>query len=670
MNSKNTLLSAAGLLSFCLLTLGVVEANNASELPWLRIVSEKNYDGESDDLVTAGLGISALINENAPKFLDPLAPTAEELRRSSLFTKGTAGFGITYGPNVDASTGSLLNQELIGGSEIIAYADDGSGGENVSLLLQVPEHFDWQTPCILAVPVAGSASLFRDVATIGYWGLQKQCAVTYTDKGLGNGFHDLETDTVTRFDGIHLPANEAGQDSLFTADMTSDQRHRFLSDYPHRIAFKHAHSRQNPDASWGQDVLRSIQFALFQLNQIRPDEANELDAANTMVMVAGNSNGGGAALYAGESDREGLIDGIVAAQPQVQLQPDERVSVVRGERTMTGTGRSLMDYFTYAILYQPCAAVATPDAPMRQTITQAEQRCQSLKERGLLHAETLSAQGYEALENLQMYGWEPESGLLHASHYAIAPTATAVKYASSHGRFGVEERLCRYSFASVDEHGTPRAVPREELAVIFSTAPGGAPAGSVDIINDANPGGPMKDSLSSSPSSGRQDYNLDGALCLRELIVGDSEDALRVQAGIADVQGSANLGGISTIIVHGRSDARVPVGFTSRPYLALNSLTDPQPNVHLYELTNVEHFGAKLPGYAENFVPIQPYHIEALEIMYDHLRHGTPLPPSQVIRPVPGENSGSGNLQQPGILMQPQAGDIIHTREGHVTIPD
>ena len=138
----------------------------------------------------------------------------------------------------------------------------------------------------------------------------------------------------------------------------------------------------------------------------------------------------------------------------------------------------------------------------------------------------------------------------------------------------------------------------------------------------------------------------------------------------ADVQGSANLGGISTIIVHGRSDARVPVGFTSRPYLALNCLTDPQPNVHLYELTNVEHFGAKLPGYAENFVPIQPYHIEALEIMYDHLRHGTPLPPSQVIRPVPGENSGSGNLQQPGILMQPQAGDIIHTREGHVTIPD
>ena len=216
MNSKNTLLSAAGLLSFCLLTLGVVEANNASELPWLRIVSEKNYDGESDDLVTAGLGISALINENAPKFLDPLAPTVEEFRRSSLLTKGTAGFGTTYGPNVDASTGSLLNQELIGGSEIIAYADDGSGGENVSLLLQVPEHFDWQTPCILAVPVAGSASLFRDVATIGYWGLQKQCAVTYTDKGLGNGFHDLETDTVTRFDGIHLPANEAGQDSLYT----------------------------------------------------------------------------------------------------------------------------------------------------------------------------------------------------------------------------------------------------------------------------------------------------------------------------------------------------------------------------------------------------------------------------------------------------------------------
>ncbi|WP_447042427.1 3-hydroxybutyrate oligomer hydrolase family protein [Vreelandella sp. H-I2] len=670
MKSKNMLSGAAGLLGLCLLTPGVVGAANASELTWLRIVSEKSYDGESNDLVTAGLGINALINESAPQFLDPLAPTAEELRRNSLFTKGTAGFGVTYGPNVDASTGSLVHQELIAGSEIIAYADDGSGDENVSLLLQVPEHFDWHAPCILAVPVAGSASLFRDVATIGYWGLQKNCAVTYTDKGLGNGFHDLESDTVTRFDGVRLPVNEAGLDSLFAADMTSGERHRFLSDYPHRIAFKHAHSRQNPDASWGRDVLRSIQFALFQLNQLRPDEASELGAANTTVMVAGNSNGGGAALYAGESDREGLIDGIVAAQPQVQLQPDERVSVTRGERTREGTGRSLMDYFTYAILYQPCAAIATPDAPMRQAITQAEQRCQSLKERGLLQAETLPEQGREALENLHMYGWEPESDILHASHYAIAPTATAVKYASSHGRFGVEERLCGYSFASVNEQGMPQTVPEEELAVIFATAPGGAPAGSIDIINDENPSGPMKDSLSSSPSSGRQDYNLDGALCLRELTVGDSENALRVQAGIADVQGSADLGGISTLIVHGRSDARVPVGFTSRPYLALNSLTDSQPNVHLYELTNVEHFGAKMPGYAEHFVPIQPYHIEALELMYDHLRHGTSLPPSQVVRLVPGENGEPAGAQRPSILMQPQASDIISTRKGRVTIPD
>ncbi|WP_350359642.1 3-hydroxybutyrate oligomer hydrolase family protein [Vreelandella sp. SM1641] len=437
-----------------------------------------------------------------------------------------------------------------------------------------------------------------------------------------------------------------------------------------QVAFKHAHSRQNPDASWGRDVLRSIQFALFQLNRLRPSETDDLDAANTMVIVAGNSNGGGAALYAGENDREGLIDGIVAAQPQVQLRPDDRVSVVRGERTIEGTGRSLMDYFTYAILYQPCAAIATPNAPMRQAITQAEQRCHSLKERGLLQAETLPAQGLEALEKLQMYGWEPESDMLHASHYAIAPTATAVKYASSHGRFGVEERLCGYSFASVNEQGTPQPVPKNELAVIFATASGGAPVGSIDIVNDENPSGPMKDALSHSPSNGKQDYNLDGALCLRELVVGNSENALRVQAGIAEVQGSADLGGTSTIIVHGRSDARVPVGFTSRPYLALNSLTDHQPNVHFYELTNVEHFGARLPGYAENFVPIQPYHIDALEIMYAHLRHGTPLPPSQVIRPMPGEDGEFDSAHFPPILMEPHPSDTIRASMGRVEIPD
>ncbi len=48
-----------------------------------------------------------------------------------------------------------------------------------------------------ALPVNGSASLFRDVVDFGFWGLRRGCAVVYTDKGRGNRFDMLEQDCVS-----------------------------------------------------------------------------------------------------------------------------------------------------------------------------------------------------------------------------------------------------------------------------------------------------------------------------------------------------------------------------------------------------------------------------------------------------------------------------------------
>ncbi|WP_280953487.1 3-hydroxybutyrate oligomer hydrolase family protein [Phyllobacterium phragmitis] len=649
-----------------------VHANEHDAPDWLRVMSETTFDGVTNDLVTGGFGVSGMIAGPDISYADPFAPTADELRRASIITDGSAGFGKIYGPNVDAASGEpILGDGKLAGTEYLAYADDGSGRQNVSFLLQLPETFDRESPCILAVPVGGSASLYRNIGNIGYWGLQKNCAVVYTDKGLGNGFHDLASDTVTLIDGTRSSADEAGAASHFTADLDVPARQQFLKETPHRIAFKHAHSRQNPDSTWGRDVVRSIEFALYQLNAVAP--AAPLTPDDTLIMVAGNSNGGGAALNAGEEDTEGLIDGIVAAQPQVQLKPDDRVTVARGDNIRKGSGRPLLDYFTYAILYQPCAAAATPDAPWADRVSFAENRCESLIERGLVDSETVAEAAGESLEKLRAYGWEPESDMLHASHYVIAPTATAMKYASSQGRFGVEDRLCGYSIASVDENGKPQAVPEEELAVIFAKAPGGAPTGSIDVVNDRDPEGPTRDYVSRSPSSGRQDFNLDGALCLRGLVTGESENAARVQKGIDEVAGNADLHGTPTIIVHGRADARVPIGFTSRPYLGLNALNDGSGNLRLYELTNVEHFGAGLPGYAKHFVPIDPYHIAALELMYAHLTAGGDLPPSQVVRPEIGtEGAGAGgtNLVLPEIAATPDTADLIDVANGKVTVPD
>jgi hydroxybutyrate-dimer hydrolase len=289
---------------------------------WLQAVQRTVFDGQSDDLATAGFGVAGMTDKApAPGYADRLRPTAAELRRAALFSRGSSGegFGRLYGPNIDPRTGAALPDDgRIAGTEYLAYADDGDGRQNVAMLLQVPASFRREQPCILAVPVNGSSSLYRDIVDFGYWGLRRDCAVVYTDKGLGNGVHDLDTDTVNRLDDTRVSAAEAGREAHFRADLDASKRQEFLKSFPNRIAFKHAHSKQNPEAGWGRDVVRAIQFAFYQLNQAARGANNGpyLTRDNTLVIATGNSNGGGAALYAGEYDKDGWIDGVVAAQPQ------------------------------------------------------------------------------------------------------------------------------------------------------------------------------------------------------------------------------------------------------------------------------------------------------------------------------------------------------------------
>ena len=48
-------------------------------------ISEKVYDGITDDLLTAGLGKTGLLGA-APAYVDPLHPTPAELRRNAIHT--------------------------------------------------------------------------------------------------------------------------------------------------------------------------------------------------------------------------------------------------------------------------------------------------------------------------------------------------------------------------------------------------------------------------------------------------------------------------------------------------------------------------------------------------------------------------------------------------------
>lgn len=49
------------------------------------------------------------------------------------------------------------------------------------MLLQVPAALSTQRRCLVALPVNGSASLYRDVVDFGGWGLRRGCAVVYTE---------------------------------------------------------------------------------------------------------------------------------------------------------------------------------------------------------------------------------------------------------------------------------------------------------------------------------------------------------------------------------------------------------------------------------------------------------------------------------------------------------
>lgn len=120
--------------------------------------------------------------------------------------------------------------------------------------------------------------------------------------------------------------------------------------------------------------------------------------------------------------------------------------MTRGQTVQRGSGRTLLDYFTFANLYQPCPVLAVPDAPFRDAITFAANRCASFREKGLLTADAVEGQARESLERMRDYGWDQEIGILHAFGYYVAPDATATKYVNDHGRFEVRDRLCGYSY--------------------------------------------------------------------------------------------------------------------------------------------------------------------------------------------------------------------------------
>lgn len=666
---------------------------------FLGVVTKNSYDGITDDLLTGGMGKTGLGGPTPPAIAVATAPTAAELRRLAIWNNYRAlvdvapagGYGTLYGPNVDANGTVTSSEGRIAGTEYMAYADDGTGRKNVAMLVQIPAKFDATKPCVVTATSSGSRGVWGAIGTAGEWGLKHNCAVAYTDKGTGTGLHDLASDTVNLQSGLRAGAAGAGTASNFTANLTDAQRTAYLATHPFRVAFKQAHSQQNPEKDWGLDTLNAIRFAFYALNeQFAERNADGLaratfNAGNTLVIASSVSNGGGGALAAAEMDTEGLIDGVAVGEPQIQLVPNAGVTVKRGTQTLVGTGRSLYDYFSLANLYQPCASLSTRAAGSPGgalvPVAIATNRCAALQSRGLLTATTTTAQAEESMDILLAAGWQPESTVLQASHYALAVPPVLLAYANAYGRFSVTDDLCGFSYAPFGADNKPAAFPAAGLAQYFGTANGVPPSGAVTIINETAVGGPTRDAVSVTASTGKQDFNIDGAICLRNLWTGTGANADRVRAGVNEVLHTANLHGKPAIIVHGRNDTLVPVAFTSRPYYGLNKLTEGSASMLTYvEVTNAQHFdafidNAALPGYDSRLVPLHYYFLQAMDRMYARLTQGTALPPSQVVRTTPrggtpGAAPAISTANVPPISNTPAASDLITYSGGTVTIPD
>ena len=673
------------------------------------------------DLLTAGLGKSGIASTAATTltaYVDPANPTLDELRRNAIQSNyrglvdntANGGFGTLYGPNIDLAGGNTLGEGLVPGIEYVGVLDDGSGRKRVTMAIQIPDRFDAANPCIVVGPSSGSRGVYGAIGSASDWGLKKGCAVALTDAGKGMGLYDLGDDTVNRIDGSRATRAAAGTLAHFAANITDTARAAYNALFPNRVALKHAHSQLNPEKDWGNDTLAAVSYALYALNQQYAPTVNNstskgvrFTAANTLVIAGSVSNGGAAVLRAAEQDSAGLIDGVVAGEPSAQPSTTSGYGVQLGGVAVPAYGRPLMDYFTFANLYQPCAALAPAAALTEVSIynylgltlqtTTATNRCTQLAAKGLVGGSSTAEQAADALNKLRAYGWSADSDSMHNAHYALGNAVIiSMMYSNAYGRFSVTDNICGMSAAAVTA-GAPAAMSANAKAASYATGNGTVNGTPATVVYNDSVGGAKAWNLGVSPSSGVADFSLDAALCQRALFTGvdtvtgaaltasttptkAQSDAVR--AGVAEVLLNGNLRGKPAIMLGGRSDALLPVNNSERAYAAYNRVVEGAGTKLRYiEVTNAQHFDTfnAFSGFDTRFVPLHVYFVQAMNAMYANLKSGTALPPSQVVRTVarggtPGAAPAISAANVPAISAAPAAADQIGFAGTSLAVPN
>ncbi|UNK50169.1 D-(-)-3-hydroxybutyrate oligomer hydrolase [Lysobacter sp. S4-A87] len=558
----------------------------------------------SDDLLSAGLGLSGLRAMAPPALGDVGDPTPAELRRRALWSNWRGIADLAPGGGYGELYGSVAS---VPGREYSAFATVPGANSPHRVLVQVPDGFDTGKRCLVVTASSGSRGIYGAIAVAGAWGLPKGCAVAYTDKGAGTDYFDLDAGQGARADGTV----GARGDGLAFEPVTSAST---------GVAFKHAHSRDNPEADWGRHVKQAAQFALQSLDSAFP-QAAPFTFDNTRVIAVGISNGGGAVLRAAELDGDWL-DAVVAGEPNVYAQG--------------GGSRPLYDFTTEAALLMPCALLHMQNLPQPPLTAQVAplwtQRCAALKESGLIEGGDTAAQAKSAYDMLKSHGWTDEA--LRAGALSVGFDlwrAVAVTYASAYGRYGVGELPCGNGYGALNADFSSRAATAAERAAWWSDASGIPPGAGVNLL-ESNPKAPLVT-----------------LQCLRALWTGDSADAQRVRKGIAATQAGLPRKGLPVVVIHGSDDGLVPPAFTSAPYVKQAQAAG--RDVRYWQVRNAQHFDAflGLPDYGARYLPLLPYVYAALDRVSAQLDGNGALPVDAVIATTPraGKPLEAANLAIP-----------------------
>ena len=553
---------------------------------------------DGDDLLTGGLGLAGLRAMVPPSLANAEAPTPAELRRRALWSNWRGIADVSAGGGYGELYGSVAS---VPGREFSAYARLPGASQPHRVLLQLPDGFDAGKRCVVVAASSGSRGIYGAISVAGAWGLPKGCAIAYTDKGAGTDYFDLDAGQGIAADGT-VASTDA--DLAFKPASTSGSG----------IAYKHAHSQDNPEADWGRHVKQAAQFALATLNAQLPRQA-PFTFANTRVIAVGISNGGGAVLRAAE-DGEGWLDAVVAGEPNVQAE---------------GHGaRSLYDYTTEAALLMPCALpqLGIPAMPG------LEAKCAALAARGVLSGATYEDRQRDALAKLRAAGWSDAA--MRAGAISVGFDlwrAIGAGYASAYGRYPHDANPCGYRYAALNPDFSARAATGAERAAWIADASGIPPGAGVGLV-DPQP---------------LTDMGITGLQCLRALWTGDSADAQRVRKGIAETKAGLPRAGLPVVVIHGTDDGLVPQAFSSAPYVAMAKAAG--RDVRYWQVRNAQHFDGflALPHLAAAYLPLLPYVYEALDRVDAHLDGKGALPADAVIATVPraGKPLAAANLAMP-----------------------